>query len=70
MTVKFRVSTHLTRGVGIVEVWVDGQMLGTIYPSERSVRLMSKYIADVTEVPPTGDVRAVEVSFVRRTSAE
>ena len=43
----------------VVEVWQDGLFVASIYPHEKSVSVVSKYLKDVekhSEYPPLAEV--------------
>lgn len=52
---------HLVRNLRIVEVWIDGRMVGTIYPTESGIKVISKY---------AGTVKTEEADCVTEVSIE
>ena len=43
--IEFKQNKHMYDGDRtVIEVWKDGKMIGTIYPTEKGVRLISKYL--------------------------
>jgi len=54
MRYEFRVVPHsLISGSQMVECWRDGRLVAGIYPHQKGIRIISKYLADVSreEVP-------------------
>lgn len=48
--VHFRLVDHSIKpGIKIVEIWNGDTLMGTIYPTERGIKLVSKYIVDDPE---------------------
>jgi len=44
---EFRIAEHLHKpGQKLIEVWNEGNLMGTIYPTERGIKVISKHIAD------------------------
>jgi len=44
---EFRAAKHArSKARTIVEVWEDGVFIAAIYPAERGVRIVSKYLTD------------------------
>lgn len=41
---ELRIAKHLQTGQPIVEVWEDGRLIGAIYPKDRGVKIVSKYL--------------------------
>lgn len=44
--VTFKIVRHMVRHVEVVEIWHNGDLLGTLYPQEWGVRLVSKYLRE------------------------
>lgn len=42
--VTFKVVPHSVKDDAVIEVWEDGHMISVIYPADRGVRLVSKYL--------------------------
>jgi len=66
----FKEARHqLKSGVQMIEVWNGGIFMGSIYPTERGIRVISKYLGEdpktaikVDNLPP---VPAILVNLVR-----
>jgi hypothetical protein len=42
---ELRIAEHtFGQEVAIIEIWEDGQMIGAIYPKDRGVKIISKYL--------------------------
>lgn len=54
---ELRIAAHSITGKPMVEVWEDGRMIAAIYPKDRGVKLVTKYLdgrrADLVTVDPT-----------------
>lgn len=48
---------HSQIPAGVIEVWEDGQMIAAIYPKDRGVKIVSKYLdgrrGDLVTVDPS-----------------
>ncbi len=56
-----RTERHAVKGTSLCEVWKDGQMIATIYPTDRGVKVVSKHIEnrdDLVTIDP-GEAHAV-----------
>ncbi|MGO9893122.1 MAG: hypothetical protein ACLPX8_02770 [Bryobacteraceae bacterium] len=41
---ELRMHEHAATGAAIVEVWEDGQLIACIYPKDRGIKIVSKYL--------------------------
>jgi len=64
--IHFKMDEHTQRGkVNMVEVWDDGIFLAAIYPGiEGSIKIISKYSAEVHQADDTITVEFAGGSFV------
>lgn len=45
-----RIAEHQHQpGIKLFEIWNKGKLMGAIYPTEKGIKLVSKYIADDPE---------------------
>jgi hypothetical protein len=42
--ITFRIDRHATRDTEVVEILDGGRLLGTIYPQDWGIRIVSKYL--------------------------
>jgi len=62
MSYEFRVVPHSTiPSEQLVECWRDGKLVAGIYPHQEGIRIISKYLADVSRetVPDDTGIPAV-----------
>lgn len=63
---ELRMGKHSIRSeTAVVEIWKDGQMIGTIYPAESGVRVVSKYHLVPSDVVSADTLAAVDIRIVR-----
>jgi hypothetical protein len=60
--ITFRIQDHVIRNVQVVEILDGDRLLGTIYPQEWGIRLVSKYLSPCrvtleADIPPVLEVR-------------
>jgi hypothetical protein len=46
---ELRPATHTEAAEALVEVWEDGHKIAAIYPTERGIRIVSKYLGTEPE---------------------
>jgi len=46
---EFKVKRHTEREGDMVEVWIDGRFMAGIYPHERGIRVISRYLKEVVK---------------------
>lgn len=69
--VEFKLAPHWRLPVNVVEVWKRGKMIGTIYPGEEGIKVVSKYMAGhaesaamPVEVDDTPPVPAISIQLI------
>jgi hypothetical protein len=43
---ELRIAPHTVRRCEVIEIWEEGLFIGAIYPANRGVRIVSKYLQD------------------------
>ena len=66
MATTFRIKSHSQlEGVEVVEVLLDNEVVGVIYPAERGVKLVSAHIKDVERKDNAGELLPIPEISVR-----
>jgi len=62
MNCEFRVVPHsMIPGSQMVECWMDGRFVAGIYPHREGIRIVSKYMTDVSRETGPDDAGILEV---------
>jgi hypothetical protein len=67
MGIKFKLDGHTVRNelIEVCEVWVNDNMVATIYPSQSGtgIKLLSRHVSDAGTIEMPGEVMQFDVEF-------